>query len=121
MEEVAKTIYRDGEAVAKIDFRQRLAPITQKQIQEYVGSKGKKYTLLKLIEEMNELSKEILKDVNCGEKDLDAILEELGDVVLHISCAQEIYNFSPAQIHNRIAYKVLKRKQKGAKKSDSSI
>ena len=68
--------------------------------------------MLKLVEEMAELSKEILKDVNCRERDKDAILEEMGDVLLHLTCAQKLYKFTPAQIHNRIAYKIIKRQTK---------
>lgn len=61
---------------------------------------------------MSELQKEILKDVNCRERDNDAILEEMGDVLLHLTCAQTIYKITPAQLHNRIAYKIIKRKTK---------
>ena len=111
MEANNKTISRDGK-ISKIDFRQRLAPVKEEDLDEYIKSKGKKYTLLKLVEEMAELQKEILKDINCGEKDKDGILEELGDVLLHLTCAQKIYNFTPGQIHNRIAYKIIKRKTK---------
>lgn len=111
MDNLKKTINRDG-VKSKIDFRERLAPLKEIELDEYIKTKGPKYTLLKLVEEMAELSKEILKDVNCREKDKDAILEEFGDVLLHLTCAQKIYNFSPAQIHNRIAYKVIKRKVK---------
>lgn len=106
-----KTINRDG-IKSKIDFTQRLAPLKESEIDEYIKSKGKRYTLLKLVEEMAELSQCILKDVNCREKDKDAILEEVGDVLLHLTCAQKIYNFTPASIHNRIAYKVIKRRVK---------
>lgn len=106
---MSKTINRDGQ-ISKIDFTERLAPLTQEQISEYIKSKGNKYTLLKLVEEMAELSKEILKDVNCREKDKDAILEEIGDVLLHLTCALDIYKISPAAVHNRIAYKFIKRR-----------
>ena len=85
-----------------------MAPLNEQEVDTYIKSKGTKYTLLKLVEEMAELSKEILKDVNCREKDKDAILEEMGDVLLHLTCAQKIYKFTPAQVHNRIAYKVIK-------------
>ena len=79
MDALNKTISRDGK-ISKVDFRERLAPVKQEDLEEYIKSKGRKYTLLKLVEEMAELQKEILKDVNCGEKDKDAILEEIGDV-----------------------------------------
>lgn len=111
MDNLKKTISRDG-IKSKIDFTQRLAPLKESEIDEYIKSKGKRYTLLKLVEEMAELSQCILKDVNCREKDKDAILEEVGDVLLHLTCAQKIYNFTPASIHNRIAYKVIKRRVK---------
>ena len=111
MDAFNKTISRDGK-ISKVDFRERLAPVREELLDEYIKTKGKKYTLLKLVEEMAELQKEILKDVNCGEKDKDAILEEIGDVLLHLTCAQKLYKFTPAQIHNRIAYKIIKRKTK---------
>ena len=111
MDALKKDINRDGQ-IAKIDFRERLAPVTEEKLDEYIKTKGRKYTLLKLVEEMAELQKEILKDVNCGEKDKDAILEEIGDVLLHLTCAQKLYKFTPAQIHNRIAYKIIKRQTK---------
>ena len=111
MDPLNKTINRDGK-ISRIDFRERLAPIKEEDIEAYIKTKGRKYTLLKLVEEMAELQKEILKDVNCGEKDKDAILEEIGDVLLHLTCAQKLYNFTQAQIHNRIAYKIIKRKTK---------
>ena len=111
MDTLKKDINRDGQ-IAKIDFRERLAPIAEEKLDEYIKTKGKKYTLLKLVEEMAELSKEILKDVNCGERDKDAILEEMGDVLLHLTCAQKLYKFTPNQIHNRIAYKIIKRQTK---------
>jgi NTP pyrophosphatase (non-canonical NTP hydrolase) len=108
-------INRDGK-ISKIDFTQRLDFLSDEELMEYIKSKGSRYTLLKLVEELAELQKEILKDVNCKEKDKDAILEEIGDVVLHIECAMRIYNIVPAQIHNRIAYKFIKRRQKEAQK-----
>lgn len=111
MDTLNKTISRDGK-ISKVDFRERLAPVKQEDLEEYIKSKGRKYTLLKLVEEMAELQKEILKDVNCGEKDKDAILEEIGDVLLHLTCAQQLYGFTGPQVHNRIAYKLIKRKTK---------
>lgn len=108
---MVEKVNRDGK-ISKLDFTQRLAPLKEEEITEYIKSKGNKYTLLKLVEEMAELSKEILKDVNCREKDKDAILEEMGDVLLHLTCAMDIYKISPAAIHNRIAYKFIKRRLK---------
>ena len=111
MDNLKKTISRDGK-LHKIDFTQRLAPLREAEVDEYIKSKGKKYTVLKLVEEMSELTQVLLKHINCGEKDKDGILEELGDVLLHLTCVQKIYNFTPASIHNRIAYKVIKRRVK---------
>lgn len=108
---MVEKVNRDGK-ISKLDFTQRLAPLKEEEITEYIKSKGNKYTLLKLVEEMAELSKEILKDVNCREKDKDAILEEIGDVLLHLTCAIDIYKISPGAIHNRIAYKFIKRRLK---------
>ena len=86
--------------------------MTEGEIREYIDTKGEKYTLLKLVEEMAELQKEILKYVNCREGDKDAIIEEVGDVQLHLMCAQIIFGITPAQVDVRMQYKAAKRRVK---------
>ena len=49
---------------------------------------------MKILEELNELSAEIYRDINHGETDRRKILEERTDVELMLKMIDEIYSYS---------------------------
>lgn len=66
---------------------------TRKIIAEIQKYKGKNFAILCAIEEMAELSKELLKNINRGKDNYDEIVEETADVMVcmeHIKLAYEI-------------------------------
>lgn len=72
------------------------------QILKNYGDKAEKG---KAIEEMSELSDEILKDL-LGELDRDHLIEELADVIVTLEHIVNIYNISEEEILEKIDFKL---------------
>ena len=67
---------------------------------------GKEPQMLQVIEEMSELTKEILKNVNRKKDNIDALIEETADVEIMLEQLKYCYN-----IHKQVeAYKTDKLK-----------
>lgn len=64
--------------------------IARKLIRKY----GEEHEKLKVLEELNELSNEIFRDINHNESSRMSILEERTDVELMLAMIDEIYEFN---------------------------
>jgi NTP pyrophosphatase (non-canonical NTP hydrolase) len=65
---------------------------------EQIRLMGEKTMVLIAVEEMAELSKELLKNVNRGKENADGIFEEIADVTLQLEFLKTIYNISDEKI-----------------------
>lgn len=61
---------------------------------ELIDRYGEDREKMKILEELNELSAEIYRDINHGEPDRRKILEERTDVELMLKMIDEIYSYS---------------------------
>ena len=68
---------------------------------------GKDAQLLVLLEEMSELSKEILKHVNRGKDNMDEIIDETADVEIMLEQLKYIFDIHQA-VKDRIPVKLEK-------------
>ncbi|MDR2269105.1 MAG: hypothetical protein LBD94_02880 [Rickettsiales bacterium] len=65
---------------------------------EQIELMGEKTIVLIAVEEMAELSKALLKNVNRGKNNIDAIFEEIGDVSNMLEFLKMIYGISDEKI-----------------------
>lgn len=82
--------------------------IIQKAIKKY----GEKHQLLVAVEEMQELSKELLKYVNRGADNEEMIKEEFADCIITLGEVDEIFKFSEESDLEAVLDKKLKRLEK---------
>lgn len=68
---------------------------------------GKEPQLLQVIEEMSELTKEILKNINRKKENIDEIIEETADVEIMLEQLKCCYNIKQ-QVEDYKAQKLLK-------------
>jgi len=89
---------------------------TKQVIAEVLKIKGKNFAVLCAVEEMAELTKNLLKDINRGKDNMDGIFEEICDVVITLEYLKIIYGISESQIwaelNKKIPSKWLPRIQK---------
>ena len=79
---------------------------TSKEIcQKAVDSWGRDSQLLMLLEEMSELQKEVLKNMNRGQDNLKELSEETADVLILLERLIHIYNMSE-QVEAQAQFKV---------------
>ena len=55
---------------------------------------GEKAQMLMVVEEMSELTKEILKNINRGKNNIDELAEETADVEIMLEQLKENYNIA---------------------------
>ena len=67
---------------------------------------GKEKQVLVAVEELSELQKEILKNVNRGKDNLDHIKEELVDVIIMIKQLVLIYGFTDEDLNEVMNFKL---------------
>ncbi len=81
----------------------------KKQIlQKALKTWGTNAQILIAIEEMSELTKALLKNINRGKDNRDHILEELSDVLITLEQIQMIYGFTQEEINGAICKKMEK-------------
>lgn len=68
---------------------------------------GKEAQMLQVIEEMSELTKEILKNINRKQDNLSALIEETADVEIMLEQLKTCYNIHH-QVENYKSSKLLK-------------
>lgn len=76
-------------------------------LQQAIQKWGKQAQLLMVLEEMSELQKEILKNINRGKDNLDAIVDETADVEIMLEQLKYIYGIHSA-VADRIPVKLQK-------------
>ena len=69
----------------------------------------KNFTILIAIEEMSELQKELLKNINRSKNNQDKILEELCDVYIFLELIKKVYNFDDLRVSKHIDQKVTEK------------
>lgn len=74
--------------------------------EKYVKLWGKEAQVLVAIEEMSELTKELLKDVNRKKENRQEIIEELADVSIMLEQLKVIYDIQDEELENIIKEKV---------------
>lgn len=72
---------------------------------------GKECRVLIAVEEMTELSKELLKNINRGKQNKKEITEEMVDVYIMLEQLKEIYKISDEQLFQTSSDKFLRWKK----------
>lgn len=79
----------------------------EEKIKLLLDSKSLIENRIRIVEELGELSKEILKDIR-GQINTSNLLEELADVVIELHMLKEIYNISDETLEKVINKKMDK-------------
>lgn len=80
--------------------------------QEIQSEMGDKYMLLLAVEEMSELSQELLKNINRRKDNSEKITEELADVLSCLEYVKHIFNISDEQLLEITKAKFAKKRPK---------
>ena len=83
-----------------------------KIIKEIVSSYGKERQVLQSIEEMSELTKELLKNINRNKDNKTEITLEIADVIIMIIQLVDIYGIDREKILGAIEYKLLRQEER---------
>lgn len=75
---------------------------------KYVELWGKTPQVLTAVEEMSELTKELLKDVNRKKDNREDIVEEFADVTIMLEQLKVIYNITDEELEGQIEKKIEK-------------
>ncbi|MBR4927000.1 MAG: hypothetical protein IKY98_01600 [Alphaproteobacteria bacterium] len=81
--------------------------VSQDILDRAISKWGKHAQLLMVLEEMSELQKEILKNINRDKDNLDEIIDETADVEIMLDQLKYIYGIDEA-VANRIPLKLEK-------------
>lgn len=84
-----------------------LKKIFKEKIKLLLDSKSLTENKIRIVEELGELSKEILKDIR-GQINTPNLLEEFADVVIELHMLKEIYNISNDTLEKAITKKMDK-------------
>mgnify|MGYP004644231551 CR=1 FL=1 len=76
-------------------------------LEQAIAKWGKQAQLLMVLEEMSELQKEILKNINRGKDNVAEIVDETADVEIMLTQLKYIYNITDA-VEKRIPIKLEK-------------
>ncbi len=71
---------------------------------------GKNAQMLQLLEEMSELQKEVIKNINRGQDNVAALAEEAADVMIMMEQLIYIYGIDE-QVRQQAAYKINRLKK----------
>lgn len=71
---------------------------------------GKNAQMLQLLEEMSELQKEVIKNINRGQDNIAALAEEAADVMIMMEQLIYIYGIDE-QVHQQAEYKINRLKK----------
>ena len=81
-------------------------------IQTIAKSYGKEKQVLQAVEEMAELQKELIKNVNRNKDNKKEIILEIADVEIMLMQLVDIYNIEPNKLIGAIEYKLLRQKER---------
>ena len=76
----------------------KMNPETKQIMSDILKYKGKNFVVLCAVEEMSELTKELMKDINRHKDNGGDIFEELADVCIQLEYMKLIYNVSDDKI-----------------------
>lgn len=85
--------------------------IEKKFLDECLAIVGKQGELLQFLEEISELQKEVLKNINRKKDNLDCIAEEVADVEIMMAQLKNIYQIEE-QVERKIIEKIERTKGK---------
>lgn len=83
-----------------------------KIIKEIINHYGKEKQVLQSIEEMSELTKELLKNINRNRENETEIILEMADVIIMIIQLIEIFGIDREKILGAIEYKLLRQEER---------
>lgn len=83
-----------------------------KIINKIINKYGKKAQVLQTVEEMSELTKELIKNINRGKDNELEITLEIADVLIMIMQIVEIYNIDGDKVLGAIEYKLLRQDER---------
>jgi RNA processing factor Prp31 len=96
-----------------------MSDITRELYKDFLEYKGKDYMILHTIEEMSELTKELLKNINRCKDNRSDIFEEVADVSMMLERVKQIYDISDdemwAYTNQKTIDKILPRIEKWRK------
>lgn len=81
-------------------------------IVEIVNKYGKEKQVLQAVEEMSELTKELIKNINRNKDNKKEITLEISDVIIMLMQLMLIYGIDPEKVHGGIEYKLLRQKER---------
>lgn len=73
---------------------------------------GKEKQVLQTIEEMSELTKELLKNINRNEENKTDVILEIADVIIMIMQLIELYGIDREKLLGAIEYKLLRQEER---------
>lgn len=83
-----------------------------KIINKIINKYGKEAQVLQTVEEMSELTKELIKNINRGKDNESEITLEIADVLIMIMQLVEIYNIDGDKILGAMEYKLLRQQER---------
>lgn len=83
-----------------------------KIINKIINKYGKNAQVLQTVEEMSELTKELIKNINRGKDNESEITLEIADVLIMIMQLVEIYNIAGDKILGAMEYKLLRQDER---------
>lgn len=83
-----------------------------KIIQDIVNKYSKEEQVLQTIEEMAELTKELVKNINRNKENETEIILEVADVEIMLAQLILIYDIDPEKLQGAIEYKLLRQKER---------
>lgn len=83
-----------------------------KIIQDIVNKYSKDEQVMQTIEEMSELTKELVKNINRNKQNETEIILEVADVEIMLAQLILIYDIDPEKLQGAIEYKLLRQKER---------
>lgn len=81
-------------------------------ISNIIQEHSKEEQVLQTIEELAELQKELIKNVNRGKDNIKEIILEIADVVIMITQLIQIYDIDKEKLQGAIEYKLLRQEKR---------
>lgn len=83
-----------------------------KIIKDIVNKYSKEEQVMQTIEEMSELTKELIKNINRNKENETEIILEIADVEIMLAQLILIYDIDPDKLQGAIEYKLLRQKER---------
>lgn len=89
-------------------------------IRDIINHYGSKKQILQAIEEMSELTKELIKNINRNKTNENEIILEMADVMIMLKQLIEIYKIDKDKLLGAMEYKLL-RQEKRIKEENQNV